>query len=399
MRIASAFATDRDARGAVTKAYDSLVAKLGGAPHYLVAHASVTHAASALSAALREIAPGVPVHGGTSCLGVMTEAGFHSESGVGLGLFGVVDPEGAYGVGSSEDEGDPAKAAASAARSAIESAGRPGEAPAMLWITGAPGHEERILAALAEVVGPHVPVAGGSAADDDVSGQWSQFTRESVHRQGVVVTAMYPSCGVVFSFHSGYDPTSARARVTRGSGRRIDELDGEPAAVVYDRFLGGAIQDTLKAGGNILSRTTLSPLGRVAGHVGEVPYHQLIHPDSVTSEGALTLFADITEGEELILLRGSPESLVTRAGRVARSALEQSEIDGKTRKPLGALVIYCAGCMLTIRERMGDVVRSMEEGLSGQPFLGAFTFGEQGCFVGGQNRHGNLMISVLAFVE
>lgn len=399
MRTASAFAIDQDSRDAVTKAYASLVAQLGGTPRYLVAHASVTHALDVVAATLREIAPGIPVHGGTSCLGVMTEAGFHSADGTGFGLFGVLDPDGAYGVGSAENEGDPAKAAAAAARAAIEHAGRPGEAPAMLWITGTPGHEERTLAALAEIVGPNVPVAGGSAADNDVSGQWSQLTSEKVHRHGIVVSAMYPSCDVVFSFHSGYDPTDTRATVTRGSGRRIDELDFEPAAKVYDRWLSGAIADTLSEGGNILSRTTLSPLGRVAGHVGEVAYHQLIHPDSVTREGALTLFADITEGEELVLLRGSPESLVTRAGRVARSAIEQSEIDGKTKRPLGALVIYCAGCMLTIRERMGDVVRSIDEGLSGQPFLGAFTFGEQGCFMSGQNRHGNLMISVLAFVE
>ncbi|MFO0586408.1 MAG: FIST N-terminal domain-containing protein [Polyangiaceae bacterium] len=396
VRTASAWATDSNTRDAVSKAYAALSERLGGAPRYLVVHASVTHDLAEIATTLRALAPGVPVHGGTSCLGVMTEEGFHSDGGTGLGMFGVLDPDGAYGVGSAENEGDPAKAAADAARAAIERAGRAGEAPAMLWITGTPGHEERTLAALASVVGPNVPVAGGSAADNDVSGHWSQFTSEAVHRQGVVVSALYPSSNVVFHFHSGYDPTSTRARITRGSGRRIDELDGEPAAVVYNRWLGGALSDALAAGGNILPRTTLQPLGRVAGHVGDVAYHQLIHPDSITKEGALTLFADVTEGEELVLMRGSPESLVTRAGRVARSAVEQSGAPEK--KPLGALVIYCAGCMLTIRERMDDVVKSIDEGLSGQPFLGAFTFGEQGCLMSGKNRHGNLMISVLAFM-
>jgi hypothetical protein len=397
MRTASSWSTEPAARAAVGKAYESLVSRLGGRPTYMVAHASVTYPAAEVAAALREIAPGVPVHGGTSCLGVMTEAGFHSVAGTGIGLFGVLDAEGAYGVGSAEIEGDPAIATAAAARTAIARAGRAGEAPRMLWITGAPGHEERVLASLASLVGPHVPVAGGSAADNDVSGKWSQFTAESVHHQGVIVTAMYPSKSTVFSFHSGYDPTSSGARVTKGSGRRIDELDGEKAAVVYDRWLGGAIGDTLAAGGNILARTTLSPLGRVAGQAGGVPYHQLLHPDSVTPEGGLTLFADVTEGEELILMRGSQESLVTRAGRVARSAIEQSP--SPSPKVLGALVIYCAGCMLTIRERMPDVVGNLREALGDAAFLGAFTFGEQGCFVGGDNRHGNLMISILAFVE
>lgn len=162
MRTASSWATDSDTPAAVTAAYEALVSRLGGAPSDLVVHASVQHAASDVAAALRASAPGVPVHGGTSCLGVMTEEGFHSEGGTGLGMFGVLDPGGAYGVAAAEDDGDPGAAAASAAGAAIEAAGRAGEAPSMLWITGAPGHEERILTALASVVGPNVPVAGAA---------------------------------------------------------------------------------------------------------------------------------------------------------------------------------------------------------------------------------------------
>jgi len=41
------------------------------------------------------------------------------------------------------------------------------------------------------------------------------------------------------------------------------------------------------------------------------------------------------------------------------------------------------------------VVDGLREALSGLPFLGSFTFGEQGCFVRGTNRHGNLGISVV----
>jgi hypothetical protein len=397
MRTASAASTEPATRSAVEHAYQALVSRLGAAPTYVVAHASVTHPVDEVVAALRAVAPGVPVHGGTSCLGVMTEEGFHSAEGTGVGLFGVWDPDGAYGVGSAELGDNPTLATVEAARAALEQADRAGEAPRMLWITGAPGHEERILQALADVVGPNVPVAGGSAADNDVSGKWSQFTGEGVHRQGVVVTAMYPSTSVAFSFHSGYDATVTTARVTKGSGRRVDELNGEKAAVVYSRWLDDAIADTLASGGNILTRTTLSPLGRVAGQMAGVPYYQLAHPDSVTPDGALTLFADVSEGDELVLMRGSQESLVTRAGRVARSALEQSGL--ASPRVLGALVIYCAGCMLTVQGRMSEVVDSLREGLGPAPFLGAFTFGEQGCFVGGKNRHGNLMISILAFIE
>ena len=63
----------------------------------------------------------------------------------------------------------------------------------------------------------------------------------------------------------------------------------------------------------------------------------------------------------------------------------------------GALVIYCAGCMLTVQDRMGEVAQGVCQVLGDKPFLGSFTFGEQGCFIGGSNHHGNLMISVVVF--
>ena len=55
--------------------------------------------------------------------------------------------------------------------------------------------------------------------------------------------------------------------------------------------------------------------------------------------------------------------------------------------------------LLIVRELLFGALRysELQAALPGIPFLGSFTFGEQGCFPGGENRHGNLMISVLLF--
>jgi hypothetical protein len=63
---------------------------------------------------------------------------------------------------------------------------------------------------------------------------------------------------------------------------------------------------------------------------------------------------------------------------------------------VGALVVYCAGCMLTVGGRMSEVPEQLDAALNA-PFLGVFTFGEQGRLGAAANRHGNLMISVVAF--
>lgn len=395
MRIATAWSVAGDPEQAISGAYSQLVERIGGAPDLLLLHGSATYDWTRVLKRLNELAPGIPVHGGTSCLGVMTEDGFHSEHGVGLGLLGIVDPDGGYGIAAVEVGNDPYAAAAEATRRALSQAGRPGEVPAMIWIFTVPGHEEQIVRGIEGVVGGNVPMAGGSSGDNTVTGEWQQFANGRVYRDAVVIMAMFPGREVCFAFHSGYEPTDCKGKVTRAEGRTLYEIDGRPAAEVYNEWLGGALADALCEGGSILGRVALHPLGRVVGAVGGVPYFILAHPDQISEGHALTLFADVTVGDELILMRGTPASLASRAGRVAACALQNH--GARAEEASGALVVFCAGCMLTVKERMDEVIGGLHSALSGKPFLGVFTFGEQGRFIGGENRHGNLMISVLVF--
>jgi hypothetical protein len=393
-KISTSWSVVPDTIQAISSAFEDILLDLGATPDLLVVYSSVTHDSQILLNTLYDLAPGVLVHGSTSCLGVMTAEGFHSKDGVGLGLFGIADAGGDYGVGVAIVDDDPQASGAEAIQKAIANAGRPGEPPDLVWINGVPGHEEAVLMGIQDILGPDVPIAGGSSADNTVEGNWKQFANGQVYTDAVIVTAMYPSTSTYLAFHSGYSPSQTRGWVTKGEGRTLHEIDGRPAARVYNEWTGGVVSDNL-SGGNVLAATTLSPLGRRVGQVGQVPYHRLSHPDSVTADGALTLFSDIEEGEELILMRGTRKSLISRAGRVAGAALGAGRLTADQIS--GALVIYCAGCMLTVQDEMEEVAAEVRDALGSKPFLGAFTFGEQGCFSGGENRHGNLMISVVVF--
>lgn len=411
MNIATAATTSTQPQ-VIRAMYQQLLADLGETPHLLFIHCSVGHDIATVIEEVRRLTPHVAIHGGTSCQGVMTQAGVAAHQGLGLALLALADAMGNFGVGAAAIDGHPYQAAQAAVNLALANADCPGEVPAMVWLSAVPGHEEQLLAGIAAVVGDSVPVAGGSSADNQLDGAWKQFTADKVYNDAVVVTVLFPSSEVLFAFHSGYEPTDAKGLITKTGGyeatgnkgiatatnqRTLTEIDGRPAAEVYNQWTGGLIGDMLGKGGHILGLTTLRPLGRVAGHIGEVPYFQLSHPDSVTPDNGLTLFADITAGDEIVLMRGTVDSLITRAGRVATSALETHR--AKPQEVAGALVVYCAGCMLTVQDRLGEVVDSIREALPGVPFLGTFTYGEQGCFLNGGNRHGNLMISVLLFTK
>jgi hypothetical protein len=145
----------------------------------------------------------------------------------------------------------------------------------------------------------------------------------------------------------------------------------------------------------ILAKSTPTPLGRLAGTQNNVPMFVLSHPALIGTGGDLSLFTDIAEGDEVHLMRGSPESLVKRAGLVVSDACANG--GWNPAASLGGLVIYCGGCMLHVRERMPEVVDQVVKAMGGAPFVGAFTFGEQGAIIDNCNRHGNLMVSALTF--
>lgn len=381
------------------EAVDALVQKLGdngAAPDFAAIHFSAAYDRDALMAALAAHFPKA-LHAATSCLGVMSETGMHSDAGVGAGAFCIWDEDGDYGTAMAPLGDDPKAAARTAAREALAAAGREGETPDIVWLSSSPGTEEAVLAGVQEVFGSKVPILGGSAADNDVTGQWCVADRNGVASDGVVVSVLFPSGEVSFAYHNGYAPTKRSGTVTRSDGRRLCEIDGRPAAEVYNEWTEGKVlpQGAMSEPVSILSESTFTPLGQYLQSVGDVPYFLLAHPATLNPDGSLELFADVNVGDELTLMQGSVASLTERAGKVACLA---SRIGGVSAQDVeGALVVYCGGCMLAVQDHMDDVVSGICSALDNAPFLGVFTFGEQGMVMDGNNRHGNLMISCILF--
>jgi hypothetical protein len=256
------------------------------------------------------------------------------------------------------------------------------------------------------VVGDRCPIIGGSSADDAVAGHWRQLGTAGIFTDGLVVAVLFPSGGVSYAFQGGYEPAGPSGIVTRigfdhsgrsgivtkSRGRLIAEIDGRPASHVYNNWIGDRLSTKLDAGGSVLADTTMCPLAVDAGHLDGVAHYLLIHPAAVTAEGGLSTFSAVEEGTRLFSMRGDRERLIDRAGRVAAECVRDLP-DGALA---GGLMVYCAGCMLAVDSRMPDVATKVAGGFNGRPFLGCFTFGEQGRILQ-YNLHGNLMISAIAF--
>lgn len=329
----------------------------------------------------------------SSCLGALLCDDKTVSAKCDLALFCINDDSGAYGVGSADiSESSPFEAGAAALQQALASAERPYESPALIWCALPPGDEELILEGFASVVGAKVPIFGGSMADNTVTGNWHTITKTSAGPETIAVAVLYPSTPLGLSYSSGYKPTETVLRTTQAQGRQIQQLNNEQASIAYNQATNGLISDQLD-GGQILGLTSSAPLGRPVELDNGAVNYLLCHPDSV-EHGALNVFSEVKEGEDLVLMEGSISSLTSRAERVINNAIM---LLPENKKPVGVLMIYCAGCRLMVGDEINSMLESLQKRFSSLPICGPFTFGEQGRFLDGMNRHGNLMISAVVF--
>ncbi len=350
--------------------------------------ASPLYNAAQLQEALVARLPGVPFVGLTSCLGTASSAAAFGGQRSLSGLFLLGDGF-RVGVAAAHKGEDPVEVGRRLATEATVG----GLAPRFAFFTASPGNEEELLAGVFQKLDPQLPILGGSAADNDLSGSWAVFTPRGMDRSGAALLVCDWPWRFAVHYQGGYMPSDRRGVVTRAQGRTVYEIDGQPAAQVYDGWLKNKLASELKLGGNILAASTLTPLGIVRADGGTETY-LLAHPEGILNkEHALTVFTQIHEGEVVVLMRSSPTALVQRGANVALRALEWSRL--MPAQVQGALLIYCGGCLLGIQDRAAEMLERFSVALGGRPYVAGFCFGEQGCVVPGRPEHGNLMSSAL----
>lgn len=375
-------------------------------PDCIFAFYSSAYDDEALHLMLRTRFAGTPVIGGSSADGVMSQHGLAADTSI--GLLTVTDPAGSYGVAAADLGDDPAGAAEKALYRALDAANASGELPELVWIYQHSGLEEAVLTGLRRVIGDRCPIVGGSSGIQAGAQRRRQLGPDGPMQHGVVVAALFPSAGLSFAYQSGFEPTGDSGIVTRlgkaapgadgvisGPDRHILEIDDRPAAEVYAHWAGGTLPDEkVRSGGSITAASAFWPLGVADSDAGSLTYFRLVHVDEISPERGLRTFAGVGVGTRVHALRGSKDSLISRGGRVAASAVTGLADEGVGAA--GALMAYCVGCRLALGDDIARVPDAARLGFPSMPFLGCFTAGEQGHAMG-CNVHSNLMISAVVF--
>jgi len=386
---------------AAKEATSMMLTKLEKSPDFAFLFSSIGYDSERLLQEIKALLPDTKIYGGTSCLGPMTTDRFLGGEKQSLAIMGISTPEITWGVGGADlDELSPREAGKAAILAAIENAGREEtEKPNIVFITAAPGMEETILKGIKDIVGEDVPIFGGSSGDNTITGKWRQFVNDKVYNNGLALVVAYTDLKISYFYEAGYPLTGRGGTVTKAEGRIIYEIDGRPAAEVYNEWTGNVFAAQLEKPGKvwgILKEATYYPIAKVLRAPGVEPFYLAVHPLDIRPDHSLGVFAEMADGDEIVLLHGDWEILLNRFRTTPIRALEIFKI--KKGEGLFALYTYCAGTMLAIPEGERPKMPLLVKEVIGEiPFIGNFTFGEQGYVPGIGNHHGNLVNSIVIF--
>jgi hypothetical protein len=376
------------------------------APQFITMYATVDYDGAALMSHIASaIPPQVPLFGMTSCKAVVSSEGVHRGPHGAVALMGINSPALHIVVAGARHRGDD-RAFDAGVAAALDSLAPFERKPDLILICVTPGLEERSLMAIRTRFGTSVPVFGGSAADNKIDGHWQVFCGREVFSRGVALAAFYSSAQIGHAYASGYLATSQQGVVTgvgNSSARTITHINNRPAAVVLNEMTKtiavndqpvppeGYFASEMASGQSILMKAALTPLAKRL-QVGDELHYLCGHPAAIDPKTlSISLFTSFAPGDTLYLLQGQKNALLNRPEHVARSALINHNL---RKQDIGAgFFIYCAGTMLAVEDSIEQSIVALNSVMQGVPFIGAFTFGEQGYLGGTGSHHGNLMNS------
>ncbi len=294
--------------------------------------------------------------------------------------------------GAQEDGVRAGKEAAERALEGIDEVGFSGLRPSLVAIVNsAPGREEEVLRGVREVLGPYVPIIGGSSGDDfALKPPFGYQVTPELSGSGLAVVTLIKS-KLRFEIIGGHACrlTGTYGIVTDvggGRGEVVLKIGNVRAADVYARWLS---KDVNYVKGNMLSLGLKNPLGIKDPVTGDV---YVKHPAAVTDEGGIACFASVPKNSVIHLLEHDLEASVRLGEELVKRA---KELLGELE---GVLLIHCAGSSAYLGDKRGEFIRRLYE-VAKAPVAGFAAYGEQW----GSYRystlvaHNNLTTAILAF--
>ncbi len=261
-----------------------------------------------------------------------------------------------------------------------------GAKPNYFFMTATPGNEEEYIEGIQDVIGP-VPIFGGSAADNDVSGKWRIICENKVIKNGCAIALIKTDTEIVNILSHGYNETGQAGIITNVHERReLKAIDSTEALKKYSEWTRFNEDDLM--GNQILSKSIFDPLG-IKDPIGRMI--AIRHPMSSNTDGTINVGGDLVTNTAIIHMHMEPRDMIES---IKTTIEELGECDSY-------LLIHCGGRRLGLAEKglEQEIQKAVKEVIKDKEFLMIFTFGEYGTYNHSANTVGGLSLSFTGFKE
>lgn len=226
-----------------------------------------------------------------------------------------------------------------------------------------------IIRGIQESLGTGSLIVGAAAGDDLQFKSTTQYINERTLTKGVVGALFGGRIAFGVGLEHGFSPISKPHQITKAKANILYELDGLPAASVYEEYFGSEAMNRMRD--ERFSRASLAfPLGI---QQGTAPMRWILrNVYSFRDDGSLLCNAELLENAPLQLMIGSRQLAIDAAYRAAKQAIQSLSrvacviiFDSATRRSLLGNQYAAQEC-----ERMREAIGP------NTPLIGCYTYGE-----------------------
>jgi methyl-accepting chemotaxis protein len=258
---------------------------------------------------------------------------------------------------------------------AARSAGFP-HATVFMLCDGLAGQGEDLVEAVHNSAGLLAQVVGGAAADDAKFARTDVFLDDRYYTDAMVVIGAFSRTPIGIGVRHGLNAGCPSMIVTRAVDNVIQEIDGRPALLAYERFAQSIGEPFTPETRDTFMIT--HELGMLTSN-GE---YKIRAPLKANDDGSLVLASEVPVGASVSIMRGTEDGLVSASEHAARSAL--ANLSGG--KASAVLVFDCICRRIFLGEQYKRQVGAIRSVVGQEvPLIGWETYGEIALTTGQQS--------------
>ncbi|MFC2143233.1 FIST signal transduction protein [Candidatus Aenigmatarchaeota archaeon] len=223
------------------------------------------------------------------------------------------------------------------------------------------GLESDVINGIADVIGAHIPLIGGSAGDGFNFKQTYQFANGKLYKDAVITAVFVLGVVSETGVGHGYKPTDNIVLVTESEGKMVKTLNNKPAIEVYSKLTGKTLKEL--EGPKPAWVGTEFPFGVV-----DMEGKYWIKSPQAQVDSSLMFFSNIPKNSLLALMKPTKENTLN----VCKNSLPI------LKDTIASILFDCGGRKTFLGKSCSKENSLIKKTLKDTPFIGFYSYAEIG---------------------